>query len=87
VHIGAMTRSELAGELACQQMANSSLSLLSAALFLCDYTESTRRAPIRNCAKCSTKMIHLSNLPSFRGGAPVRIYRCYGCNNVISEDR
>ena len=78
---------DLASELANQKLANSSFSFLSAALFLCDHTESVRKAPIRYCALCSTKMIHLSDLPSFRGALPVRIFRCYGCNNVVSEDR
>ena len=78
---------ELASELATEILANSSFSVLSAALFLCGDTDSTSKAPIRYCSKCSTKMIHLSDLPSYKGAAPVRIFRCYCCNNVVSEDR
>jgi hypothetical protein len=78
---------DLASELATQKLANSSFSVLSAALFLGDHTEFARKAAIRHCAQCGTKMIHLSDLPSCIGAGPVRIFRCYGCNKVVSEDR
>jgi len=31
-------------------------------------------------------MVHLSDLPSYMGMAPVRIFRCDGCHQVTSED-
>ena len=43
--------------------------------------------PSRICEKCEAEMTHLSDLPSYLGRAAVRIFRCYVCNNVISEDR
>jgi hypothetical protein len=76
--------SELTNELAAQRLANSSFSILSAALLLCgghDYTDTTR-----HCDKCSGAMTHLSNLQPYRGGAAVRVSRCYGCNHVVSEE-
>jgi len=32
-------------------------------------------------------MSHLSDLPSHLGAAPIRIYRCYQCNRVVSESQ
>jgi hypothetical protein len=32
-------------------------------------------------------MVHLSDLPSYLGREAIRIFRCYVCDNVISEDR
>jgi hypothetical protein len=78
---------DLASELATQKLANSSFLVLSAALFLGDHTESAHKAAIRHCVQCGRKMIHLSDLPSSNGARPVRIFRCYGCNNAVSEDR
>jgi hypothetical protein len=82
-------RRELASELATQKLASSSFLVLSAALFQCGPPEAVGKAPVRRCSKCGTKMIHLSDRPSFKGAAPVRIFRCYGygCNTVVSEDR
>jgi len=31
-------------------------------------------------------MTHLSDLPPWIGGASLRVFRYYSCNNVISED-
>jgi hypothetical protein len=42
--------------------------------------------PARICEKCKAEMTHLSDLPSFVGRAAVRIFRCYVCNNVVSEE-
>jgi hypothetical protein len=42
--------------------------------------------PARICEKCKAQMTHLSDLPSFLGRAAIRIFRCYVCNNVVSED-
>jgi hypothetical protein len=41
--------------------------------------------PTRSCDKCTAEMTHLANLPAFRGGDPTRVFRCYVCNNVVSE--
>jgi hypothetical protein len=43
--------------------------------------------PSRHCDKCKAEMTHLSDLPSYLGASPVRIFRCYVCNNVVSENR
>jgi hypothetical protein len=43
--------------------------------------------PSRIYEKCDAAMVHLSDLPSYLGRAAIRIFRCYVCNNVISEDR
>ncbi len=43
--------------------------------------------PSRICEKCEAEMTHLSDLPSYLGRAAIRIFRCYVCNNVTSEDR
>jgi hypothetical protein len=43
--------------------------------------------PSRVCERCDAAMVHLSDLPSYLGRAAVRIFRCYVCNNVTSEDR
>jgi hypothetical protein len=43
--------------------------------------------PLRICERCEEPMTHLSDLPSYLGRAAIRIFRCYVCNNVISEDR
>jgi hypothetical protein len=87
VHTHSNLECELASELAAQKLANASFSVLSAALFLGDHTVAARKAAIRHCAQCGTKMIHLSDLPSYDRAGPVRIFRCYGCNKVVSEDR
>ena len=41
----------------------------------------------RICDMCSAEMTHLSDLPGYLGRAAIRIFRCYICNNVVSEDR
>jgi hypothetical protein len=43
--------------------------------------------PSRICEKCNAEMKHLSDLPSFLGRAAIRIFRCYVCDNVASEER
>jgi hypothetical protein len=43
--------------------------------------------PSRICEICEAEMTHLSDLPSYLGRAAIRIFRCYVCNNVVSEDR
>jgi hypothetical protein len=44
-------------------------------------------SPSRICEKCKAEMRHLSDLPSLLGRAAIRIFRCYVCDNVVSEDR
>jgi hypothetical protein len=41
--------------------------------------------PSRICEICEATMTHLSNLQPRLFGAALRIFRCYTCNNVISE--
>jgi hypothetical protein len=45
-----------------------------------------RKLPSRDCDKCGAEMTHLSDWPSYQGAVPMRIFRCYACNNVVSED-
>jgi DNA-directed RNA polymerase subunit N (RpoN/RPB10) len=41
--------------------------------------------PPRTCEKCKAEMAHLSDWPSFLEKVAVRIFRCYTCDNVVSE--
>jgi hypothetical protein len=43
-------------------------------------------APSRTCEKCEADMTHLSDLPSIIGRAAMRVFRCYACNHVVSEE-
>ena len=43
--------------------------------------------PQRRCDKCDSEMTHLSDLPPLSASPPIRIFRCYVCNHVVSEDR
>jgi hypothetical protein len=43
--------------------------------------------PCRRCDKCDSEMTHLSDLPPLAASPPIRIFRCYVCNHVVSEDR
>jgi hypothetical protein len=43
--------------------------------------------PSRVCDKCDAAMTHLSDLQPMVGSAAMRIFRCYSCNHVVSEDR
>lgn len=43
--------------------------------------------PSRACDKCDADMTHLSDLQPIVGSAAMRIFRCYTCNNVVSEER
>ena len=43
--------------------------------------------PSRVCDKCNAAMTHLSDLPFRFGSTALRIFRCYVCNNVVSEQR
>ena len=42
--------------------------------------------PLRVCDKCNANMTHLSDLPEFHDHAAASIFRCYVCNNVVSQD-
>jgi hypothetical protein len=44
-------------------------------------------APSRVCEKCSSDMTHLSDLQPMVGSAALRVFRCYDCNHVVSEER
>jgi hypothetical protein len=44
-----------------------------------------RESPIANCDVCGGEMKRLGKLPASRTKKAVRVYRCYGCNNVTSE--
>jgi hypothetical protein len=46
-----------------------------------------KAVPQRRCDKCDAEMTHLSDLAAFLGAAPIRIFRCYNCNFVVSENR
>lgn len=39
----------------------------------------------RRCEKCSADMKQLGELPALSTHAAVKIFRCYGCDNVVSE--
>jgi hypothetical protein len=43
--------------------------------------------PSRVCDNCNADMTHLSDLQPIVGSAAMRIFRCYACNHVVSEDR
>jgi hypothetical protein len=43
-------------------------------------------SPSRICEKCDAEMTHLSDLPSFVARSAIRIFRCYVCDNVVSEE-
>ena len=43
--------------------------------------------PSRICEKCAAAMTHLSDLQPIVGSAAMRIFRCYACNHVVSEER
>jgi hypothetical protein len=42
---------------------------------------------IRVCDNCSVNMILLSDLPEFHDHAAAKIFRCYTCNKVVSQER
>ena len=43
--------------------------------------------PSRVCDNCDAAMTHLSDLQPMIGSAAMRIFRCYACNHVVSEER
>jgi hypothetical protein len=42
--------------------------------------------PSRICEKCALEMTLLANLPAIALRAAVRVFRCYACDNVVSEE-
>jgi hypothetical protein len=42
--------------------------------------------PARSCEKCKAEMTQLNDLPSLLGRSAIRIFRCYVCDNVVSEN-
>jgi hypothetical protein len=44
-------------------------------------------APSRSCDMCEADMTHLSDLQPIIGSAAMRVFRCYACNHVASEER
>jgi hypothetical protein len=44
-----------------------------------------REAPTCKCEVCGENMKLLGNLPDTQSFAAARVFRCYGCNNVTSE--
>jgi hypothetical protein len=41
--------------------------------------------PMRICEKCDTVMKQLGELPALSIHAAIKVYRCYGCDHVVSE--
>jgi hypothetical protein len=42
--------------------------------------------PSRPCGVCDRAMTHLSDLQPRLGRGTLRVFRCYGCNHVFSEE-
>ena len=42
--------------------------------------------PSRSCEICDAEMTHLRDLQPRLGGGPLRVFRCYDCNHVASEE-
>jgi hypothetical protein len=43
------------------------------------------RNPRRICEKCSAVMKQLGELPAMSNHAAIKVFRCYGCDHVVSE--
>jgi hypothetical protein len=41
--------------------------------------------PHRDCDKCDAEMTHLGDVIASLGGVPVRVFRRYNCDHVVSE--
>jgi hypothetical protein len=48
-------------------------------------TETSPPPPSRACNECGEQMKHLTDLRPFQLHPGKRIFRCYTCNNVVSE--
>jgi hypothetical protein len=42
--------------------------------------------PPRLCEKCNSEMQQMGALPAMVARAALRIFRCYVCNNVVSDE-
>ena len=42
--------------------------------------------PSRSCEICDAEMTHLRDLQPRLDGRPLRVFRCYDCNHVASEE-
>jgi hypothetical protein len=40
----------------------------------------------RNCPECNIEMTLLGRIPNNWAHRPIMVYRCYGCDNVISVE-
>jgi hypothetical protein len=43
------------------------------------------QTPNRICEKCSAVMKQLGELPALSNHAALKVFRCYGCDHVVSE--
>jgi hypothetical protein len=43
-------------------------------------------SPSRLCEKCNSEMRQLGAFPAIVARAAVKIFRCYDCNNVVSDE-
>jgi hypothetical protein len=43
--------------------------------------------PSRTCDRCDGEMTHLSDLQPRLGSGALRVFRCYDCDHVVSEER
>jgi hypothetical protein len=41
--------------------------------------------PKRICEKCNAAMKQLGELPALSIHAAIKVFRCYGCDHVVSE--
>jgi hypothetical protein len=41
--------------------------------------------PARICEKCNADMTQLGELPALSMHAAVRVFRCYACDHVVSD--
>jgi hypothetical protein len=70
-----------------RQIARSIRRLFGDPGWLANHTIGDLGEKSRICDRCTMQMKHLADLCSFGVHAAQRIYRCYHCNNVVSERR
>jgi len=44
-----------------------------------------RSHPVRRCEKCSAEMKQLGELPALSIHAAIKVFRCYGCDHVVTD--
>jgi hypothetical protein len=49
-------------------------------------TPVSSKIPCPNCKHCGATMALVGKLPSIGTHPEVRVFRCYGCNQVLSEE-